>query len=403
MERLRALVGIERSVAGVSQALHFAVSADKPAVVRAMHITCADEAEHECAQAFQQGFVQYVVPPLKFAERSAFRIANLGGRYEWGAIRIAEEHYATTDSQRSGKLLVIKVNAHVGIHEDANGHRFGVMKRYEMDSPCCSALHALLQGGHQPYIEHLREDFSSEGMNRVAALLDVDPAKRSLYAAIISARLQARKVTLDIQDHRPASPTRYLVVPCVTINRPQRDTEIVCGFYSANDPGRPDLVEYFGLGDEAQAYQLQHKNSRFAVSDEQIGTARQARDHRQEVLRHWHARSDQRRDQVEDDRLHRVWNDVAQSKHRNHDHAKALLRVLLPVLAEVNPVSAAVLLFANGMAGIHHGFRMHRMVREMEDSGEAKKILDEIHEKVDHLDQAHAEAMIELLMKQYRR
>ena len=84
MDRLRDLVGVERSVTGVSQALHLAVAERRPPTVGAMHITCADESENECVQAFLKGFVQYVVPPLKFGERSAVRIANLGGRYEWG-------------------------------------------------------------------------------------------------------------------------------------------------------------------------------------------------------------------------------------------------------------------------------------------------------------------------------
>lgn len=83
---------------------------------------------------------------------------------------------------------------------------------------------------------------------------------------------------------------------------------------------------------------------------------------------------------VDDDRFERVRGDVAQSKHRDHRQAKALLGVVLLVLAEVQPVSAAVLLFAHGIAGIHHAFRAHRLVRELEGSDEARQMLNEIHD-----------------------
>ncbi len=152
MDRLRDLVGVERSVTGVSQALHLAVAERRPPTVGAMHITCADESENECVQAFLKGFVQYVVPPLKFGERSAVRIANLGGRYEWGAIRIAEQHYALVESGGADKLLVVKVNAHVAGQRERGVDTFGVLKRYASDSPCCGALHELLTGDHSPYV-----------------------------------------------------------------------------------------------------------------------------------------------------------------------------------------------------------------------------------------------------------
>ena len=59
--------------------------------------------------------------------------------------------------------------------------------------------------------------------------------------------------------------------------------------------------------------------------------------------------------------------------------------------------------FAHGIAGIHHAFRAHKLVRELEGSDEARQMLNEIHDQVDRLDSEHAEAMIELLMREYRR
>ena len=405
MERLRELVGVERSVSGVSQALHLVVTEHRPPVVGAMLVTCADESETECAEAFQRGFVRYVVPSLKFGEHAAFRIANLGGRYEWGAVRIAEEHYATPESNGAYKLLVIKVNAHVAAVAAPDGYRFGVMRRYDADSACCGALDNLLRGGHLPAVRELHEAFTSEGRDRLAPLLDEDtvrPEQRSLLAAIVSAQLQARRIMLDIQDHHPSSPTQYLVVPSVTFNRPERDTELVCGYYWAADPKRPASAEHFGLGDDPACYRVDCKNNRVVVTDEHLDTPRQARNHRQLVLEEWHRRAGSRRPKLRDDRLVQVRHEVEQSKHRDPHRAKFLLGTLLVVLAEVAPVSAAVLLFGNGMVGIHHAFRMHKLAREVEDTDEAKRMLSEIHRRIDHLDPAHAEAMVELLAREYR-
>jgi hypothetical protein len=405
MDRLHELVGFEDSVTGVTQALHLAAVAEGPPVVGAMHVSCADESENECVTAFQHGFVQHLLPPLKFAQRSAFRIANLGGRYEWGGVRIAEEHYAAAEGGGDHKLMVVKINSHVGIEHDREGYRFGVLKRYDGHSPCCGALCGLLEGKHTPAIGRLGEVLRSEGKDRVATLLDeraVDPANRSLFAAIVSARLQARKIVLDIQDYAPASPTRWLVVPCATINRPERDTEIVCGIYSTKDPGQPREVEYFGLGDDPAAYQLTRKNDRFSISDEHLGTVRLARDHRALVLQQWQHRMGARPVEVNarDERLEHIRRDVTDGKHRHHVHSHVLLQLLLVTLAEIAPVPAAVLLFANGFAAIHHAFRVHHVAREVEASDDARQILKEIHDRVDRLPPERATAIIEMLMKE---
>ena len=138
------------------------------------------------------------------------------------------------------------------------------------------------------------------------------------------------------------------------------------------------------------------------MTDGHLGSPRQARNHRQLVLEEWHKRAGRRRAPVGDDRLVPIRHDVEQRKHRDGRHAKSLLRGLLVVLAEVEPVSAAVMLFAHGMMGIHHASRMHRMARELEGSDEARKMLSDSHERIDHMDPEYAEAMVELLAREYR-
>ena len=405
MERLQILVGTERSLERVTQTLCFVVTRmTNSACVGAMHVTCADESENECANAFQRGFVQYLLPSLKFAQHSAFRIANLGGQYEWGAVRMAELHFAVPKRPDDAKILLVKVNAHVAMLEDKEGIRYGVMKRYQANSPCCGALDGLLQDGHQPFVDRLREVFGSEGLDRVAMLRDekiVAPGQRSLYAAVVSARMQARKAILDIQDYEPASPTQYLVVPCVTVNRPEKDTEIVCGYYMADSRHQDRKAEYFGLGDDPRAYSLAFEHGRCTFVDPHLGTQREARDHRALAMQRLHRHRQEHDMRVSHKRMEQISYDVARDRHRDHRHGKLLLKALLVALSEVAPAPAAVLLFAHGLVGVHHAFRVHQLSQELEGSAEARRVLDEVHANVDRLKPDEAEAMIKLLMREF--
>lgn len=403
MESLRRLVGLERSLNEVAQALHFDARQLAAASAGAMLVTCADEAERECAEAFQSGFVRFLLPSLKFGQQSAFRVANLGGRYEWGAARIAERNFTTESAARGFKLLAVKINGHVAAEQTADGQRFGVWRRYDRESACCGALNALLEGAVTPYAEDLRELFESEGFDRLACLRDparVDPVYRPLYASMVSARLQARKAVLDIQDHCPTTPTFYVVLPCATLNRHGRDSEIVCGVYTVDGrQGGRDAV-YYGLGDDPAGFVPRSRNRLLEISDEHVGRERRGRDHRALPLEEWRRRSGGLR--VHDTRLERIERDVARNRHRDHRHARALLRMALPVLAEVAPVPAAIVMFAQGAAGIHHAFRVHQLSRELEGSEEARRILHEIEQRVDTMEPERAEALIELLVREHR-
>jgi len=405
MDQIKSIVGVERSLEGVCQAIHLSAVERSASTVGAMHITCSDESEHECVSAFQKGFINFMLPSLKFAQQAGFRIANLGARYDWAAVRIAEQHYAAAARPGAVKLLVVKVNSHVGVIDTNTGPgpRYGVMKRYDGESFCCGALYGLMSGEKAPYAERLTDVFVSEGQDRLSTLLDetkVDPKYRALDAAIVNARLQARKVMLDIQDYTPTSPTEYLVMPCVTINRTEKDTEIVCGFYFASSDDK--AAEYCGLGDDPAGYEHVLKNGRLTVSDGQVGTCREARNHRQLALEQWHLLMRGRTVQIQDERLDRVRRETAGHTGPRHVRVKQMLPVLLAVLAEVDPVSAAVLLFGNGCGGIHNAFHVHRLARQLEGSDQARRILAEISDRVDQLDPSQAEAIMELLTREYR-
>jgi hypothetical protein len=217
---------------------------------------------------------------------------------------------------------------------------------------------------------------------------------------MVSARLQARKVVLDVQDHTK-SQTEFLIIPCVTLNRPNRDTEIVCGFYLSEPGPSENEPDYYGLGDDPSVYENTLKNGRLVITDDQVGSTREARDHRQLALEQWHELTRDKRVKLEDERIQRARLEASKHTGPHHERARVLLRALLTVLAEVDPVSAAILLFAHGSVGIHHAFRVHRLARQLEDSHEAQKVLKEIRTQIDSLEPKQAEAMMEVLSNQY--
>ena len=159
LDEFKQLVGCEYRLHDLNLVLRRYVRSLGAPVVGAMHITCADESEWECLSSFQRSFVNELLPELKFTQKAPFRLVNLGGRYEWGAIPVAEHHYATAEARCDFKVLLVKVNAHVAVEQAGPVFRFGKMRRYDSESVACGALHALMEGGDRPFLHDLREAF----------------------------------------------------------------------------------------------------------------------------------------------------------------------------------------------------------------------------------------------------
>ena len=372
-------------------------------VVGAVHIHCADEAEHESVEAFRHLFIDRLLPRLKTGQRGALHLASLGARYEWGALQIADEHFSTPVAQQQHKLLVVKINTHVGVYQSRDGESLGDIERYGRRSSCCGALTALLAGGHQlSFLQELREAFQSENKDRLDMLTDetgVAPHLRSLAAAVVAARLQARRVMLDLQNLEAMSPTLYWIAPCVSFNRPGQDTEILCGLYTADRRGAAPQDAYIGLGDDPSAYQISKPLSRYQIDDLASYGWRPARDHRDLVWRQWRDRSTE--PPPKDVRLAPIGADVAANKHLDYGHAKTLLKLAAPVLVEIAPIPVALFVFAQSLVGIHHVYRAHRLANEAAQSAEARPILDEMQAKIDTLPPEQARGLIEWLAREY--
>ena len=403
MDQTSKLIGSEHDLGDVCRALRGDVRRLGAPVVGALHLTCSDESELECIQAFERDFVQEMLPGLKIWNRAPFRQSNLGARYEWGALRVAEDHFATPQTHDAFKVLAIKINAHVAVVDETDGPRFGRLERYRRESVACGALHALLDGSREPFARDLAETFASEGLARLEWLQDprrVGPRWRSLFVAIVNARLQARSAVMDVQEHAPVSPTLFVILPCVTLNRPGVDTEFVCGRYVA-DLRTPDAaVEYRGLGDDPAKYEARFEHHRLLVEDEHLHHVRPARNHRHIVAQAHRARVTA--PPPKDERVVQLLNDVDVELHRNRDYAKAMLRTVLAVAADLTPISAAALLFAEGLVGMYHAHKVHRLLGGLAGDHEARGILEDIHKRIDQLPHAQSEAIIETLLREYR-
>jgi hypothetical protein len=270
-------------------------------------------------------------------------------------------------------------------------------------------LHALLEGQRWPFTDELTELFSDKAVDRLAILRDperVEPRHRYLLAAVLCARLHARRAVLDVQDYQPITPTLYLIVPCVTLNRPERDTEVLCGTYCADYRTSEQKVEYCGLGDQPEKYEVSYDCGQLRIADEHIHAPRLANDYRKLLLHEAHKHADRLGDRAKvhaDERVRRIVAEAQQKRHHDPAYAKLMLKTLLPLLAELTPITAAIMLFGQGLAGIHHIHRAHRLAHQNAGHEEARRILDDIHERVDHLQPEQAREVIDLLLAEHGR
>ena len=92
-------------------------------------------------------------------------------------------------------------------------------------------------------------------------------AKPSPNTIEVTATVQAQRAVADILHHPPLTPTLYWVLACVTLNKPQRDGELLCGLCTVDRRRAEPAVVYGGLGDDPSQYVLAYRAGRLVVRD----------------------------------------------------------------------------------------------------------------------------------------
>lgn len=283
MEELLNLIGLESDLCSATTALRRAVERERPTVVGALHVTCSDEAEWETAAAFQRDFVERLLPSLKPGQKAAFRSVNLGSRYESGACGIMVNHFALAEPEHLDRdslhTYVVKVNAHVGILETADGPVFGQFLRFGHPSACCGALSAAVAGnrdaptfGDTPAFADIAEslaDIPDHAADYVRQ--NVAESLRMLYLAVLHAQRQALAATRELERavaELKDARVRCYIVAGVAVNRPGPDSEITVGVtHFDKPPGGPTcLPETHGLGLDPRRYQAAFDSSRLRIT-----------------------------------------------------------------------------------------------------------------------------------------
>ena len=213
--------------------------------------------------------------------------------------------------------------------------------------------------------------------------------------------MQARSAAVEAQDHKPASPTVYLIAPSVTFNQPDRDSELLVGVYLIDRRSGRGRDVYRGLSDHPSHYRIEMQHQRVHVHDEQARDVREARDHRQLV-----AEATRRKGALKlasDERVDRLIEQARQGRTGGAHVSRQVAKGLLTLLAELTPVSAALMLFTQGATGIYQVYRAHRLVQDVENTVEARKMLADLHDRVDHLPPDQARQVLEILLAAYNR
>lgn len=391
MKRLQALIGSEQELKATARAFKLDAEDEKAQLYGAMLLTCADESECECAQSFQETFVNPLLPKLKYAHRAPFRMATLGSHYEWGAVTLTDNHFVSPEHLDKARFIGIKINAHVARTGDT---AYGEKERYGIPSYYCGALRALLEGVTNPWLDRIRAAFESEGIDRLDIIHNKFSEKlKPLIAGIVNSRLQARKASIEIQSIAPVGPAVFVILTCVTLNVDEADSEFVTGMYVIDRRGTEINQKYFGLGDDPSKYEVLHEDGRLKVQESSPFSAREARNHRTLAREAW-AKQRSANSAVIDD-IQRQSGDASK--------AQELLHSLVDAMSAQDPSAGALLLFSKGAVGLHNLWTMHQLIlnpREHETAAET--MIQECRQAIGRLSQEQAQQQLEKLMRAYK-
>mgnify|MGYP006935323717 CR=1 FL=1 len=405
VSELHSLIGREVRQTEVSRAVAHSIRRLAPKHFASLQVTCSDGRERETMEAFRSVVVREFAPG-ESSTRAPLRTVNLGGRYEWGAAPLALGHYCAPGD--TNVLHMVKLSSHVASWPGEDGPTFGVLERGGSPSTCCGALTHYLAGGAGSFIEELALSFASEGLDRTALLRDpavVKPELQQVFAALVHARLQARRAMLDVLG-APRVADRVLVLASTSINHPSHNTELVVGYYAAerDDAGHMH-VTWTGFGDDPRQMTIEltnrgvHVKQLDAEGRASVPGTRQARgpvEHRFLPGRTWLANNEH------PEPTPTVRAAVTTAVHSledklndpEHPVRSVAIKGVVLAMAETMAVPALLTLFAAGALDLHHAWRVERIAFGQADAAEAQTLLNRAIEGLDTLDAETSERVI---------
>ncbi len=376
-----------------------------------MLVTCSDEFMGEVRGAFARDVARPLTAQQMIGSRGTYAVANLGGRFEPGAIALADEHFARRPGSHAPQTLLIELATHVGRRRKGHESAYGEIDRFGRVSACCGALARLLEAPPEtaavkhPWFDQLSAFF---GPARLEALRGDHASMRLTKAAIVHAVLQAESAIADLMREPPLQPRDVLLVGIVAVNQPGVDGALPVAVHHLRFDGEWLHMESgAALRSTPAALEVEERGGRLAVrsleeASRPSGAVSVARLH--EVSAALPPLQEPRERAALQRRLQRVRQDVTRAKRHPgawRARARPLLRGLVQGLSIVTPeVGLAVFALQAGADAVK-AEHVRKLLREGPRREEARETLRHVEAQLQQLSHAEAQDILDVLVAEH--
>ncbi len=413
---LERLLGVEVSLDVFHGTLRRAAQAMHPrGEVGTMLVTCSDEFLGEVRTAFARDVARPLTALQMIGSRGTFAVANLGGRFEPGALALADEHFSGGSRPDSARRLVVELVAHVGRLRQDHSSTHGLVDRFGKASPCCGALTLLLEAPEataavrHPWFDQLSAFFGPARLSQLRA----DPSPwRLVRAAIVHAVLQGESAMADLLRDPPDGPAHILLACVVAINQPGTDGALLASVQRMHFDGTHMHLEHAAaLRSSPEALDISSQAGRllvsFAEQHDQPRVVPVART-RAEVHEDLHAltagleRLAQPHERAKvHEHLTRIQRQVAHAKKKPSTwriYSRPLLRGLVQGLSIVAPelgLAAFALQAGTDAVKAQH---VRKLLREGPKRDQARQVLHQLEAELQQLSHREAQEVLDVLV-----
>lgn len=415
LTELQRLVGVETPLDAYHGALRRAAhSAARFAAHGAVLVTCSDEFQGELRVTFERDVARPLTSGSLVGQRNVFALSNMGGRLEVGALELAQQHFSLRSSSGE-RTIVVEIMAHCGVMAGVGGPKYGLVDRFGQTSECCGALSRLLESGDRfaavrhPWFEQLSAFF---GVERIAALHQVDPSTRLLIAAVVHAVLQGESGVADTLRAAPPAPTHFLIACGVVLNRAGADSVLPVALHHLRaEGGDVKIVHGASLRSTPQAIRIAHENGRVRVAVDEDAPSATAR--RIDIAQLGEFEDNARRlAQKTDERLvaqAKLARELLENARRRmlrlkgrpqawDVYARPVLRGLMQGLGVVAPEYGLVAMLVQSGHDPERVGRLRGLLQKGPTSAEARRALYEVEAGIQQLGRRDAQEVLEVLL-----